>query len=158
VTSFKVKINGTWTTPPSYAMPASIGSSVHSNAPVVRWNEPTGRDGNGRPVAASSDMYATIGRSAIGSTGLAWWYDTVGLGTSLSTPIEVRLFNPVFQAWAYYSGFAWRPTYNSGRAGQKLTDFTIRITSLTLLEVPQNPWELWYLDTGVFLDDGYLIL
>lgn len=131
--SFQVKIGSTWTTPPNDAMPAQVGSPVIDGAPIVRWYEPEGRDGEGRPVAVSSEMYAVIGRSVINMTGMAWWYSTVGLGSSVSTHIEIKLFNPVSQTWVGYSGLAWRPTYAAGKAGLKLTNFTIRITNLVAL-------------------------
>lgn len=131
--SFQVLIGATWTTPPNAAMPASAGSPVIDGAPIVRWYEPEGRDGEGRPVATSSEMYAIIGRSVIDSTGLAWWYSTVGLGSNVSTAISVKLFNPVTQSWVSYSGLAWRPTYASGKAGLKLTNFMIKITNLVAI-------------------------
>jgi len=131
--SFQVLIGATWTTPPNDAMPSSLGSPVIEGAPVVRWYEPEGRDGLGRPVATSSEMYAVIGRSVINATGMAWWYTTVGLGSSVSKAISVKLFNPVSQTWISYSGLAWRPTYAAGKAGLKLTNFMIRITNLVAL-------------------------
>ena len=131
--SFQVLIGATWTTPPNDAMPSSLGSPVIEGAPIVRWYEPEGRDGLGRPVATSSEMYAVIGRSAINATGMAWWYTTVGLGSNVSTAISVKLFNPVSQTWVSYSGLAWRPTYAAGKAGLKLTNWMIRITNLVAL-------------------------
>lgn len=131
--SFQVKISGSWTTPPNDAMPAQSGSPIIEAAPIVRWYEPEGRDGEGRPVAASSEMYAVIGRSVINTAGMAWWYSTVGLGSNVSTPIEVKLFNPVTQSWLGYSGLAWRPTYVAGKAGLKVTNFMIKITNLVEL-------------------------
>lgn len=102
-------------------------------APIVRWNEPEARDGYGRPIATSSEMYAIIGRPSINTTGMAWWYTTVGLGTNVSTTIYVKLFNPVTQTWTNYSGLAWRPTFSGGKAGNKVTDFAIKITNLEAL-------------------------
>lgn len=128
--TFQVKIGSVWTTPPDAAKPASIGSDIIPGAPIVRWSEPEGRDGYGRPVSASSEMYAIIGRTSINAEGMAWWYTTVGLGTNVSTSIKVKLFNPVTQEWTKYSGLAWRPTYSGGKAGNKVTDFSIKITNL----------------------------
>lgn len=131
--SFQVLIGATWTTPPNDAMPASTGSPVIDGAPIVRWYEPEGRDGEGRPVSTSSEMYAIIGRSVINTTGMTWWYSHVGLGSNVSTPISVKLFNPVTQSWIGYSGLAWRPTYAQGKAGLKLTGFMIKITNLVAI-------------------------
>ena len=104
--AFQVKIGSTWTTPPLEAMPSSIGSDIIDGAPIVRYYEAEARDGYGRPVAVSSEMYAIIGRAVISLTGMAWWYTTVGLGSNVSTEIYIKLFDPVSQTWTSYSGLA----------------------------------------------------
>ena len=131
--TFQVKIGATWTTPPDAAMPASIGSDVIDNAPIVRYYEAETRDGYGRPVIVSSEMYAIIGRTSINTTGMAWWYTTVGLGSNVSTVVNITLFDPITQTWLAYSGYAWRPTYDRGKAGNKVTNFMIKVTNLVAL-------------------------
>jgi hypothetical protein len=128
--TFQVKIGSTWTTPPTHAMPSSLGNDTIENPPIVRYSIPDMVSGYGLPVATSNEMYATIGKPVINRLGMLWWYTVVGLSDNVSTPIMVQLFDPVTQAWTRYSGLAWRPTYTGGKAGNKVTDFTITITNL----------------------------
>ena len=124
--------------PPDHAMPSSTGSPVMDAAPVVRWHEPTARSGTGVPVGASQEMFTTIGRSVINSSGLVWWYSTLGMYSNIwSVTVKVKLLNPTSGAWEWFSGTAWRPTFTSGQAGNKVRDFRIHISNLAPVESPE---------------------
>ena len=130
MSDFAIWIGGTWATPPNSAMPSSIGSPIIEGAPVVRSNEPTARNGQGAPVGVDDELFAVVGRTRINAAGLAWWYTTVGIGSSVSKDVTVRLWNPETQAWTAYSATMWKPTYVAGYAGLKVTNFSVRFTNL----------------------------
>lgn len=135
--SFMIVVDGSPVAPPSYAMPASLGSPVIENAPVIRRHEPTARNGTGLPVGVSSELFTTIGRTTISSEGLVWWHVTAGLGTSVSTSVTVKLFDATTGTWDWYDGVAWRPTFTSGQAGNKVRDFKIHISNLVAVASPE---------------------
>ena len=133
MSNFSILLSGVWTVPPNDAMPISVGDPSMDGAPVVRENEPYARDGLGNPVAVDDEKYAVVGRPYINATGLAWWYTTVGLGSSVSKRVYVRLWNPQTQAWTDYSAVMWRPVHPGGRAGYKLEGFKVKFTGLEAL-------------------------
>jgi hypothetical protein len=137
--SFMILIGTTPTTPPSYAIPASTGSPIIENAPLVRRHEATARNGLGAPVGISGELFTTIGRTVINSTGLAWWSTTAGLGSNVSTPVTVKLLDPLTGTWDWYTGTAWRPTFSAGQAGSKVRDFRIHISNLQATTSPETP-------------------
>ena len=112
-------------------MPVGIGDPVIEGAPIVLRYPPSARSGMGYPVGIDDELFALVGRPEINSTGLAWWYTTAGIGSSTSKDISVRLWNPVAQAWVAYSGIMWQPSYNTGKAGYRITEFMVKITNLT---------------------------
>ena len=130
MSTFAIWIGGTWATPPDSAMPSSIGSPVIEGAPIVRSNEPTARNGQGAPVGVDDELFAVVGRTRINATGLAWWYTTVGIGSSVSKDVTVRLWNPETQAWTAYSATMWKPTSVAGYAGLEVTNFMVKFTNL----------------------------
>lgn len=129
-TTFQVYIGTTWTTPPDDAKPAGIGNPVLDYAPVVRYNEPTYRTGNGLPAGIVTELWAEIGRPRINASGLSWWYNTVGIGENSSVYKGVALYNLRTQQWEQYYGYLWQPTFTRGMAGLWFLDFRIRITGL----------------------------
>ena len=127
------------TTPPSYAMPVSIGSPIMDTAPVVRHHEPTARNGVGEPVGVSLEKFTVIGRTSIAQLGLAWWHTTLGMYDNdvQSSLVFIKLLQPSTGEWRWYSGIAWRPTFTSGQAGNKVRDFKIHISNLTSVVSPE---------------------
>lgn len=130
MTNFAIWIGGTWTVPPASAMPSSIGSPVIEGGPIVRGNDPTARDGFGAPCGVDDELFVVVGRTKINATGMAWWYDTVGIGSAVSKQVAVRLWDMVTGDWTAYSATMWQPTFVSPYAGYKVTNFSVRFTNL----------------------------
>lgn len=133
MSNFAIWIGGTWTIPPNEAMPIGIGNPIIDGAPIVRRNSPTARDGRGKPVAVDDELFAIVGRPNIGETGRTWWYTTVGIIEGVSKPVNVRLYDPVYNSWRGYSGTMWMPSYNTGMAGKRVTEFMVHFSGLTRL-------------------------
>jgi hypothetical protein len=131
--SFQVRINGVWTTPPSYAMPVWNDPRMAFSA-VVIYPQPSGRDGNGYPIRTELELRAQLGRPIINQAGQAWWYTTVGQGFVPGyANRNVMLYDPQTQGWHQYYGVIWKPTYGGGFPGLKLFDFTMQLTNLVLV-------------------------
>ena len=131
--AFQVRISGTWTTPPAYAMPVWNDPRMAFSA-VVIYPVPSGRDGNGYPIRTELELRAQIGRPIINALGQTWWWTTVGAGFATGyADRAISLYDPATQTWLQYYGTIWRPTYGGGFPGEKLWDFTMQITNLVLL-------------------------
>ncbi len=133
--AFAIWLSGAWAEPPAVAAPVAIGSTLLPYAPIVLRNPPTGRSGNGYPIGADDELFAIVGRPSITSTGIAWWYTTVGIGTSSYKPVAVRLWNRWTQAWTDYTGIMYQPISDDpqGEAGYRLRNFRVEFRKLVVI-------------------------
>lgn len=130
--AFAIWISGAWAEPPASAAPIAAGSILLPYAPVVLENEFTARTGNGLPAGKDDELFAVVGRPFINSTGLAWWYTTVGIGTSPYQSVAVRLWRVPTQTWTDYTGIMYQPTYDKpiAEAGYRLRNFRVEFRKL----------------------------
>lgn len=135
MSSFAIWISGSWQEPPAAAAPIAVGNTILPYAPVVLRNPPTARTGNGYPAGRDDELFAIVGRPYINSTGLAWWYTTVGIGTSDYRPVTVRLWNRWSQAWVAYTGIMYQPQYDDpqAEAGYRLRNFRVEFRKLVAI-------------------------
>ena len=129
-TEFQVYHGSSWRIPSIDAKPVGINSPRIDLAPIVRYYEPQARSGYGFPVQVDAELWAEVGRPLINSTGLAYWYTTIDMGTNAYVQRYVVLWNPTTQTWTSYQGYLWRPVWGAGQAGLKVLDFKVRITNL----------------------------
>jgi len=79
------------------------------------------RDGNGLPCGAVGRPEIVFSCDMMRGDGMKWWQDLFTLSTDESVQLWLNVWNPRTGAWATWTGYLVRPTWESAQVGESTT-------------------------------------